>query len=48
MTTEHRYLKTIQQYVEQAFKHPEHQISDMAVEICSRILVGIPDESDHV
>jgi len=40
---EYQYLKTIREYVEQAFKHPEHQISDMAVDLCSRILSGIPD-----
>ena len=41
---EHRYVQAIQQYIEQAFKHPQHQISDMAVELCSRILPGIPDD----
>lgn len=42
---EHSYVKTIQQYVEKAFKHPEHEISELAVDLCSRILSGIPDES---
>lgn len=44
---EHRYLKTIQQCIESAFKHPEHMISDMALELCCRIVSGIPDDGDH-
>jgi len=44
---EHGYIKTIQQYIERAFKHPEHKISDMALELCSRIVSGIPDDGDH-
>lgn len=44
---EHRKLTGIQQYIETAFKHPEHKISDMALESCCRILSGIPDDG-HV
>lgn len=44
---EHGYAKTIQAYIEQAFKHPEHQISEMSIELCSRILSGIPDDGSH-
>lgn len=40
---EYQYLKTVREYVEQAFKHPEHRISDMAIDLCSRIASGIPD-----
>lgn len=44
---EHRSLKTIQQYVEQAFKSPEHEISDMAKELCARIVCGVSDNGEH-
>ena len=44
---EHRSAKTIQAYIEQAFNHPDHEISDMAKELCSRILSGIPEGGSH-
>ena len=44
---EHSNLKTIQQYIESAFKHHEHKISEMALELCSRIVSGIPDDGGH-
>jgi hypothetical protein len=44
---EHRYVRTVQQYIDSAFKHPEHEISEMAVEVCCRILAGIPDDGDQ-
>ena len=43
----HGHVKTIQAYIELAFKDAEHKISDMAVESCSRILTGISDNDHH-
>ncbi len=44
---ENQHIKLIQSYVEAAFKHPQHQISDQAAQQCCRILPGVPDAPDH-